>query len=92
MSIGRNLILMTALFSTGSLQFSFKEGKVSIIMSIYNGVMTVFPILFGGIILQEWSDLQTVSQIFLGVSIFITLVGIVILSIKHSQTFQDNKL
>ena len=85
-------ILMTALFSTGSLQFSFKEGKVSIVMSIYNGIMTVFPILFGGIILQEWSSLQLVSKIFLGISIFITLVGIVILSIKHSHTLQDNNL
>ena len=85
-------ILMTALFSTAALQFSFKEGRVSIIMSIYNGVMTVFPVLFGGIILQEWNSLQTIPKIFLGVSITLTLVGIVILSIKHSKALQDNNL
>ncbi len=85
-------ILMTALFSTGSLQFSFKEGRVSIVMSIYNGVMTVFPILFGGIILQEWSSLQIISKVFLGISVMLTLIGIIILSIKHSQTLQDNSL
>ena len=45
-----------------------------------------------GDILQEWSNLQTISQIFLGISIFITLVGIVILSIKHAQKLQDNSL
>ncbi|GAG13182.1 unnamed protein product, partial [marine sediment metagenome] len=85
-------ILMTALFSTGALQFSFKEGRVSIIMSVYNGVMTAFPILFGGIILQEWSSLQTLPKVFLGISILLTLIGIVILSIKHSQSLQDNNL
>ena len=85
-------ILMTALFSTGSLQFSFREGRVSIIMLIYNGVMTVFPILFGGIYLQEWSSLQILAKTFLGIAIIITLVGVVILSVTHSQTLQDIKL
>ena len=37
-------MLLTALLSTGSLQFAFKEGKVSIIMAIYNGITTLFPI------------------------------------------------
>jgi uncharacterized membrane protein len=80
----------TALFSTGSLQFAFREGKVSSIMAIYNGVMTVFPILFGGIILLEWNSLILVQQIFLGISLIITIVGIILLSLKHSHRYIDN--
>ena len=79
----------TALLSTGSLQFAFKEGKVSSIMAIYNGVMTVFPILFGGIILLEWISLIPVQQIFLGISLLITIIGIVLLSLNHTHSYVD---
>ncbi len=84
-------ILATALMSTGSLQFAFKEGKVSNIMAIYNGVMIIFPILFGGIILLEWNSLIPVQQIFLGISLVVTIVGILMLSLKHSQSFLETK-
>ncbi|MCE7743281.1 MAG: hypothetical protein GOP50_12595 [Candidatus Heimdallarchaeota archaeon] len=86
------IVLATALLSTGSLQFAFKEGKVSNIMPIYNGVMTIFPILFGGIILLEWSSLILVQQIFLGLSLVITIAGIVLLSLKHSQSYLETNL
>jgi hypothetical protein len=80
-------MLGTALLSTGSLQFAFKEGKVSIIMAIYNGITTLFPIFFGGLLLKEWENLLTVSKVFLGIAILISLVGIVMLSLKHTPTF-----
>ncbi|MCG3217255.1 MAG: hypothetical protein KAS63_11035 [Candidatus Heimdallarchaeota archaeon] len=85
-------ILMAALFSSGALQFAFKKGNVSIIMAIYNGIMTLFPILFGGIILIEWENLLIISKIFLGIAVIMTLIGVIILSIKHSQNSQDNNL
>jgi uncharacterized membrane protein len=78
--------LLTALLSTGSLQFAFREGKVSNIMAIYNGVMTIFPIFFGGILLGEWSLLSSLQQTFLGISICVTLIGIVVLSLRHSHS------
>ncbi len=81
--------LLTALLSTGSLQFAFREGNVSNIMAIYNGVMTVFPIFFGGILLGEWSLLSTLQQTFLGISICVTLSGIVVLSLRHSHSFVE---
>ncbi len=81
--------LITALLSTGSLQFAFREGKVSSIMAIYNGVMTIFPIFFGGILLGEWSLLSTLQRTFLGSSICITLVGIIVLSFRHSHSFDE---
>ena len=85
------VVLATALMSTGSLQFAFREGKVSTIMAIYNGIMTVFPILYGGIILLEWNTLILVQQVFLGISLIITVVGIILLSLKHSQSqFETN--
>ncbi len=80
----------TALMSTGSLQFAFKEGKVSKIMAIYNGVMIVFPILFGGIVLLEWNTLILVQQIFLGISIVITMVGIILLSLRHTHNYIES--
>ncbi len=83
---------MAALFSSGALQFAFKKGNVSIIMAIYNGIMTLFPILFGGIILIEWENLLIISKIFLGIAVIMTLIGVIILSIKHSQNSQDNNL
>ena len=81
--------LLTALLSTGSLQFAFREGNVSNIMAIYNGVMTIFPIFFGGILLGEWSLLSTLQQTFLGISICVTLSGIVVLSLRHSHSFVE---
>ncbi|MHA1514965.1 MAG: DMT family transporter [Candidatus Heimdallarchaeaceae archaeon] len=61
-------------------------GKVSNIMAIYNGVMTIFPIFFGGILLGEWSLLSSLQQTFLGISICVTLIGIVVLSLRHSHS------
>jgi len=81
--------LLTALLSTGSLQFAFREGKVSSIMAIYNGVMTIFPIFFGGILLGEWILLSTLQQTFLGISICVTLIGIIVLSLSHSHSFVE---
>lgn len=81
------MVLGSALVSTGSLQFAFKEGKISIIMAIYNGIMTIFPVIFGGFILKEWQSLDLLPKIFLGISIFITLIGIVLLSLKHTHSF-----
>ncbi len=81
--------LLTALLSTGSLQFAFREGKVSSIMSIYNGVMTIFPIFFGGILLGEWNLLSVLEQTFLGISIFVTLAGVVIISFHHTHSFTE---
>ena len=81
--------LLTALLSTGSLQFAFREGKVSSIMTIYNGVMTIFPIFFGGILLGEWNLLSVLEQTFLGISICVTLVGVVILSFHHTHSFAE---
>ena len=84
-------VLITALLSTGSLQFAFREGKVSTIMAIYNGVMTIFPILFGGIVLKEWNTLILFQQIFLGISLIITILGIILLSMKHDQSLIETK-
>lgn len=81
--------LLTALLSTGSLQFAFREGKVSNIMAIYNGVMTIFPIFFGGILLGEWILLSILQQTFLGISICVTLIGIIVLSLSHSHSFVE---
>jgi hypothetical protein len=80
-------MLLTALISTGSLQFAFKEGRVSIIMAVYNGITTLFPIIFGGILLNEWEHMITRNKILLGFAIFLTLAGIVILSLKHTPDF-----
>ena len=86
-------MLLTALLSTGSLQFAFKEGKVSIIMAVYNGITTLFPIFFGGFMLGEWANMITRNKVFLGISILLTLAGIVLLSWKHSPNFmkEDEK-
>jgi uncharacterized membrane protein len=81
------MVLGSALISTGSLQFAFKEGRVSIIMAIYNGIMTIFPVIFGGFILKEWQSLALIPKIFLGISISVTLLGIVLLSLKHTHSF-----
>ena len=80
-------MLLTALISTGSLQFAFKEGKVSIIMAIYNGITILFPIFFGGLLLKEWENMITVNKVFLGIAILLTLIGIVMLSLKHTPSF-----
>jgi uncharacterized membrane protein len=86
-------MLATALFSTGSLQFAFKEGKVSIIMAVYNGITTLFPIFFGGFLLGEWANMITRNKVLLGISIVLTLIGIVMLSWKHTPGFmtEDEK-
>ena len=75
--------LLTALASTGGLQLAFREGKVTNIMALYNGLLTVIPIFFGGLILSEWDALSTVNQALLGVSIFFVLFGIFFLTMKH---------
>ncbi|MHA1199132.1 MAG: DMT family transporter [Candidatus Heimdallarchaeaceae archaeon] len=85
-------LLVISLMSTGSLQFAFKEGKVSNVMAIYNGVSTIFPMLFGGIILLEWNSLILVQQIFLGISLVMTVAGIILLSLKHSQPYSETNL
>lgn len=82
-------VLTTSLLSTGSLQFAFKEGKVSSVMAIYNGVATIFPILFGGIILLEWNELILIHQIFLGISLVLTLAGIVLISLNHNHSYVE---
>lgn len=84
--------LTTALLSTGSLQFAFKEGQVSNIMAVYNGVMTVFPIFFGGFILGEWNLLNILQKAFLGLSICLTLIGIIILSLNHTSFSEETNL
>jgi len=84
------LVLGTALVSTGSLQFAFREGRVSIVMAIYNGIMAIFPVIFGGFILKEWQSLELIPKVFLGISISITLVGIVLLSLKHYHSFKTS--
>lgn len=86
------IVLITALLSTGSLQFAFKVGKVSKIMAIYNGVMTIFPILFGAIILLEWNSLLLIQQIFLAISLVITTIGVILLSLKHNQSYIETNL
>ena len=58
-------------------------------MTIYNGVMTIFPIFFGGILLGEWNLLSVLEQTFLGISICVTLVGVVILSFHHTHSFAE---
>lgn len=84
------LILLTALISTGVLQIAFRKGKVSNIMALYNGVMTILPITFGGLVLKEWLHLDGVGQFFLFFAIFLTIIGIIILSFKHHQYHSDN--
>ncbi|MHA1259213.1 MAG: DMT family transporter [Candidatus Heimdallarchaeaceae archaeon] len=86
------LILFTALVSTGGLQFAFNKGRVSIIMAIYNSFMTIIPILFGGIILKEWSELSLILKLILVFSIIITLAGVLILSLKHAYSFEESNL
>ena len=80
-------MLATSLLSTGSLQFAFKEGKVSIVMAIYNGITILFPMFFGGILLKEWETMITTNKIILGFAILLTLAGIVILSLNHTPSF-----
>ncbi len=86
------IVLITALLSTGSLQFAFKEGKVSRIMAIYNGVMTIFPILFGAIILLEWNSLLPIQQISLAISLVIITIGVILLSLRHNQPYIETNL
>ncbi|MHA2357931.1 MAG: DMT family transporter [Candidatus Heimdallarchaeaceae archaeon] len=84
-------LAITGIISTGSLQFGFKKGRVSIIMAIYNGFTTLLPILFGGIILKEWASMQVWSKIVLICAITSILIGVLLLSSNHLQLFQDIK-
>ncbi|MBY9002054.1 MAG: EamA family transporter [Candidatus Heimdallarchaeota archaeon] len=84
--------LLTALASTGGLQLAFREGKVTNIMALYNGFVTIIPILFGGIVLLEWQDYTILNKTLLGISISIALSGIIIISLEHSHQSSDNNL
>lgn len=79
------LFLLTALSSTGGLQMAFREGKISTTMSIYNGLMVIVPILFGGIVLGEWQSLPFIHGLFLALAITTIITGITVISIKHNH-------
>ncbi|MHA1814402.1 MAG: hypothetical protein ACTSX1_00200 [Candidatus Heimdallarchaeaceae archaeon] len=84
--------LLSALGSTGGLQLAFRKGKVTNIMALYNGFLTIIPILFGGLALLEWRSLSVLNQVILGISISIALIGIVILNLEHDHDSSDNNL
>jgi multidrug transporter EmrE-like cation transporter len=82
--------LLTALGSTGGLQLAFRKGKVTNVMALYNGFITIIPILFGGLVLFEWQVLSVLNQAILGIAISIALIGILILSLEHRHQSLDN--
>ena len=82
--------LLTALGSTGGLQLAFRKGKVTNVMALYNGFITIIPILFGGLVLFEWRELSVLHQVILGIAISIALIGILILSLEHRNQSSDN--
>ena len=82
--------LLTALGSTGGLQLAFRKGKVTNIMALYNGFITIIPILFGGLVLFEWQSLSVLYQVILGLAISIALIGILVLNFEHSHQPSDN--
>ncbi len=82
--------LLTALGSTIGLQLAFRKGKVTNVMALYNGFITIIPILFGGLVLFEWQPLSVLNQVVLGIAISIALVGILILSLEHRHQSLDN--
>ncbi len=82
--------LLTALGSTGGLQLAFRKGKVTNIMALYNGFITIIPILFGGLVLFEWRVLSVLNQAILGIAITVALIGILILSLEHKHQSLDN--
>ncbi len=79
------LFLLTALSSTGGLQMAFREGRISTTMSLYNGLMVIVPIMFGGIVLGEWKRLNIIHGLFLALAITIIITGIIVISIKHNH-------
>ncbi len=82
--------LLTSLGSTGGLQLAFRKGKVTNVMALYNGFITIIPILFGGLVLFEWQSLSVLNQAILGIAISIALIGIIILSLEHRHQSLDN--
>lgn len=82
--------LLTALGSTGGLQLAFRKGKVTNVMALYNGFITIIPILFGGLVLFEWQVLSVLNQVILGIAISIALIGVLILSLEHKHQSLDN--
>ena len=86
------VFLLTALASTGGLQFAFRKGKVTNIMALYNGFITIIPILFGGLVLLEWEALSVLNKVILAIAVSVALIGILILSLEHNHESSDNNL
>jgi len=82
--------LLTALGSTGGLQLAFRKGRVTNVMALYNGFITIIPILFGGLVLFEWRVLSVLNQVILGLAISLVLIGIFILSLEHRHQSSNN--
>ncbi|UJG40926.1 MAG: hypothetical protein K9W45_00360 [Candidatus Heimdallarchaeum aukensis] len=77
------LLIITAAISTLVLQIAFKYGKVSTSMAIYNGLVTILPICFAGILLNEWRPIPLLSKFILAIAISLTVFAIVLLSLSH---------
>ncbi|MHA1685149.1 MAG: DMT family transporter [Candidatus Heimdallarchaeaceae archaeon] len=65
-----------ALAGTILIQMAYQRERALQVVPVYHNLVHVIPILYGGLILYEWSPLSTLQQALLALGVFIVAAGI----------------